>query len=82
MYMAKKPIETKHLVLSVANHIFRSPISSRKVLRAEKGLLPPNISLQLTFDSPLGLATPSPHVDSNAAELRRYALFRKKLRNF
>ena len=34
---------------------------------------PPNKSLQLTFDSPLGLATPSPHVDSNAAELRRWA---------
>ncbi|ORE84964.1 hypothetical protein ATO7_16449 [Oceanococcus atlanticus] len=31
----------------------------------------PNKSLQLTFDSPLGLATPSPPVDSNAAELRR-----------
>ena len=32
--------------------------------------LPPNKSLQLTFDSPLGLATPSPPVESNAAELR------------
>jgi hypothetical protein len=31
----------------------------------------PNKSLQLTFDSPLGLATPSPLVDSNAAELMR-----------
>ena len=28
-------------------------------------------SLQLTFDSLLGLATPSPHIESNAAELRR-----------
>ena len=34
----------------------------------------PNKSLQLTFDSPLGLATPSPPVESNAAELRRYTL--------
>lgn len=33
-----------------------------------------NKSLQLTFNSPLGLATPIPHVDSNAAELRRYVL--------
>jgi hypothetical protein len=31
----------------------------------------PNKSLQLTFDSPLGLATPSPLVDPNAAELMR-----------
>ena len=31
----------------------------------------PYKSLQLTFDSPLGLARPSPHVESNAAELRR-----------
>lgn len=35
------------------------------------GELPPNKSLQLTFDSPLGLATPSPPVESNAAELNR-----------
>ena len=33
---------------------------------------PYNKSLQLTFDSPLGLAAPSPPVESNAAELRRY----------
>ena len=32
-----------------------------------------NKSLQLTFDSPLGLATPSPPVASNAPELKRYA---------
>lgn len=32
-----------------------------------------NKSLQLTFDSPLGLAAPSPPVESNAAELRRWA---------
>lgn len=34
----------------------------------------PNKSKHLTFDSPLGLATPSPAVESNSAELRRYAL--------
>ena len=27
--------------------------------------------LHLTFDSLLGLATPSPHIESNAGELRR-----------
>ena len=32
-----------------------------------------NKSLQLTFDPPLGLATPNPPVGSNAAELRRWA---------
>lgn len=32
-----------------------------------------NKSLQLTFDSLLGLGTPSPHIESNSAELRRYA---------
>ena len=37
------------------------------------GELVANILLHLTFDSLLGLATPSPHIDSNAAELRRYA---------
>lgn len=31
----------------------------------------PNKSLHLTFDSLLGLATPSPHIDSNAGELGR-----------
>ncbi len=30
-------------------------------------------SLHLTFDSLLGLATPSPRIDSNAGELRRWA---------
>ena len=31
-----------------------------------------NNSLQPMFDSLLDLATPSPHIGSNAAELRRY----------
>ena len=37
------------------------------------GALTHNKSLQLTLDSLLGLATPSPPIESNAAELRRYA---------
>lgn len=37
-----------------------------------------NKSLQLTFDSPLGLATPSPPVESNAAELRCYVHWKMK----
>ncbi len=32
-----------------------------------------NKSFHRTFDSLLGLATPSPHIVSNAAELRRWA---------
>ena len=36
------------------------------------GALLPNKLLHLTFDSLLGLATPSPHIDSNAGEHRRY----------
>ena len=35
--------------------------------------LKPNKLLHLTFDSLLGLATPSPRIDSNAGELRRWA---------
>ena len=42
-------------------------------LKPQFGVLASNISLQLTFDSPLGLATPSPHIDSNAGMLRRWA---------
>ena len=32
-----------------------------------------NKLLHLTFDSLLGLATPSPRIESNAGELRRWA---------
>ena len=57
--------------LQWASLVLQVPLGSM-ALGNTSGQLP-NISLQLTFDSPLGLAAPSPHVDSNAAELRRWA---------
>jgi len=35
------------------------------------GVLVPNKSLHLTFDSLLGMAAPTLHIESNASELKR-----------